>query len=154
MRNLVGLNKEEYGFPQYIFEIKTYFVSMFQNVEIVKKKLEKRLLQAGFFLALLLPFSTFSQKVHLVKFANQADVKIFEVAFENQADLKVFKVEFPNQAEDCSGLWFETDFENQAQWKIFKVDFENQADLKVFYVKFRNQAGWRDEGVKERFCGR
>lgn len=128
---------------------------MFQNVEILRKdNWEKGLLKAEFFIVLLLPFFSFSQKVHMLKFANQADVKIFEVAFENQADLKVFKVDFVNQAQYCSGLWFETDFENQAQWKIFKVDFENQADLKVFYVKFRNQAGWRDVGKKGRLCSK
>ena len=128
---------------------------MFKTGDIFgKNNCRNKLGQVGLFIVLLFPFSTFSQKVHMVKFANQADVKIFEVAFENQADLKVFKVDFPNQGQDCSGLWFETDFENQAQWKIFKVVFENQADLKVFYVKFRNQAGWRDEGMKERFCGR
>lgn len=103
-------------------------------------------------LSLMFASPLFSQTVFPVKFATQADVKVYEVNFETQADLKVFQVDFQNQATDCSGLWFYTDFVNQAQWKIFFTDFETQADLKIFYVKFRNQAGWRNEEKKQLYC--
>lgn len=103
-------------------------------------------------LSLLCGSPLFAQTVFPVKFATQADVKVYEVKFETQADLKLFQVDFQNQATNCNGLWFYTDFVNQAQWKIFFTDFETQADLKVFYVKFRNQAGWRNEEKKEFFC--
>lgn len=105
-------------------------------------------------LALMCSSPLFSQMVFPVKFANQADVKVYEVKFETQADLNVFRVDFRNQATDCNGLWFYTDFVNQAQWKIFFTDFYTQADLKIFYVKFRNQAGWRNEEKKQLYCNK
>ncbi|CAM4071410.1 DUF6150 family protein [Gillisia limnaea] len=101
---------------------------------------------------LFLAFTGFAQTVFPVKFATQANVKVYEVDFETQADLKIFRVNFQNQATDCSGIWFYTDFVNQAHWKIFFTNFETQADLKIFYVKFRNQAGWRNEEKKLLYC--
>ena len=58
------------------------------------------------FLPLILLSSLFcySQKVHSVAYANQAEVKIHVVGYENQADLKVFKVAYGNQAEGNDGL--------------------------------------------------
>ena len=41
-------------------------------------------------------FLGYAQKVHAVKYANQADLRIFVVAYENQADLKVYKVAYKN----------------------------------------------------------
>lgn len=117
---------------------------------MLKWAIKKRLILPVFFL--FLAVTGFAQTVFPVKFATQANVKVYEVDFETQADLKVFRVDFQNQATDCSGLWFYTHFANQAQWKIFFTDFETQADLKIFYVKFRNQAGWRNEEKKRLFC--
>ncbi len=104
------------------------------------------------FFFLFLSVTGFAQTVFPVKFATQANIKVYEVDFESQADLNVFLVDFQNQATDCIGLWFCTDFVNQAQWKIYFTDFETQADIKIFYVKFRNQAGWRNEEKKSLFC--
>ena len=70
----------------------------------------------SFFLPLILLSSLFcySQKVHSVAYANQAEVKIHVVGYENQADLKVFKVAYGNQAEGNDGLWYFVDYANQA----------------------------------------
>ncbi len=106
------------------------------------------------FFFLFLAVTGFALTVFPVKFATQANVKVYELDFETQADLKVFRVDFQNQATDCSGLWFYTDFVTQAQWKIFFTDFETQAGLKTFYVKFRNQAGWRNEEKKLLYCNK
>ena len=43
-------------------------------------------------------FLGYAQKVHAVKYANQADLRIFVVAYENQADLKIYFVNYENQA--------------------------------------------------------
>lgn len=58
---------------------------------------------------------TLAGNVHEVKYANQADVKIFRVKYENQADL-------------C----------------VYVAEYANQADLKVYFVKYQNQAKWKE----------
>ena len=102
------------------------------------------------FLSLFLLCSLFcySQKVHSVAYANQAEVKIHVVGYENQADLKVFKVAYGNQAEGNDGLWYFVDYANQADKKVYFVDYANQSDLKIYFVKYRNQAGWRNKSKK------
>jgi hypothetical protein len=89
-------------------------------------------------------FAAFAQKVHNVKYASNADVKVFVVKYESQADLKVFKVKYESQAGNNDGKWFFTDYESQAKKKIFFVDYESQAELKVFFVDYESQAGWRN----------
>ena len=57
------------------------------------------------------------------------------VKYENQADLKVFKVKYENQVGENNSKWFFSKYENQAKKKIFFVDYENQA-------------GWRNNEKK------
>ncbi len=45
-------------------------------------------------LLMLFSFTMYAQKVHSVKYSNQAYVKAFVVDYENQADLKVYKVKY------------------------------------------------------------
>ena len=54
------------------------------------------------------------------------------VKYENQADLKVFKVKYENQVGENNSKWFFSKYENQAKKKIFFVEYENQADLNFF----------------------
>jgi hypothetical protein len=81
--------------------------------------------------------------IHEVKYANQADVKVFRVKYENQADLCVYVAEYANQAEGKDEIWHYVEYANQADAKIFFVEYENQSDLKVYFVKYQNQAKWR-----------
>ena len=63
----------------------------------------------GFFLLCFLA-NSFSQKLHSVNYASQADLKVFVVDYENQADLKVYKVKYQNQASGNEGKWFFVDY--------------------------------------------
>ncbi len=94
-------------------------------------------------LALLTPRSLRAGNICEVKYANQADVKIFRVKYENQADLCVYVADHSNEAKDKDEVWYYVEYANQANAKIFFVKYENQADLKVFFVKYKNQAKWK-----------
>jgi hypothetical protein len=85
-----------------------------------------------------------AQKVAKVKYASQADIKVYVVDYESQCDLKVFHMDYASQANK-DGLWFSVDYESQADYKVFFVDYESQADLKIYYVDYPSQAGWKNK---------
>ncbi len=92
---------------------------------------------------LMMSYNLQAQKVAKVKYASQADIKVFVVDYESQCDLKVFHVDYSSQANK-DGLWFSVDYESQADYKIFFVDYSSQADLKIYYVDYSSQAGWKN----------
>jgi hypothetical protein len=92
--------------------------------------------------------SVSAQPVHSVRYASQADVKVFVAQYVSQADLLVHKVKYRSQASGNDGLWFFTEYGNQASKTIFFVDYPSQADLKVKFVDYPSQAGWRDVSKK------
>ena len=94
--------------------------------------------------------AAFAGNIAEVKYANQADVKIYRVKYENQADLCVYVAEYSNQAKDKDEVWHYVEYENQASAKIFFVKYENQADVNVYFVKYQNQAKWK---TSSRFRG-
>ena len=79
-------------------------------------------------LILLLPTTTYSQKVFSVKYESQSDVKVFVVDYESQCDLKVYKVDYESQSKGNEGLWNFTKYESQSDKKIYFVDYESQSD--------------------------
>ena len=89
-----------------------------------------------------------AQTVFSVKYANQAEIKVYVVQYENQADLKVFRVKYLNQAGNNDGKWYFTDYANQCKKKIYFVTYANQADLKIYFVQYENQAGWINSAKK------
>jgi len=47
---------------------------------------------------LMMSLQTKAQKIFIVDYESQADVRVFVVKYESQADLKVFKVKYESQA--------------------------------------------------------
>ena len=82
----------------------------------------------GFF---LFPSFTFSQKIFIVDYSSQSDIKMFVVDYESQSDLIVFKVDYQFQSKGNKGLWY-------------FVKYPSQSDLKIYFVKYKSQSGWRN----------
>ena len=116
----------------------TMTMTITNNIE--KNILFKSIIVIGL---LLISFGSNAQKVAKVKYASQADIKVYIVDYESQCDLKVFHVDYSSQASK-DGLWFSVDYESQADFKLFFVDYESQADLKIYYVDYSSQAGWKN----------
>ena len=51
-----------------------------------------------FSLLVLTSFILSGQKVFVVRYENQADIKVFSVKYASQADVKIYKVAYENQA--------------------------------------------------------
>ena len=64
------------------------------------------------------------------------------VKYPNQADLKVYKVAYSNQVKGNEGNWYFVNYSNQSDKKVYFTPYINQADLKIYFVNYSNQAGW------------
>ena len=96
-------------------------------------------------LAGLMSFGVFSQKVYVVNYPSQADLKVKVVDYASQADLLVFKEEIVSQVKGNKGIWYFTDVPSEADKKVIFVKYASQADLKVYFVDYRSQACWADK---------
>jgi len=88
--------------------------------------------------AIIAPNSSEAGKVFVTDYENQADFTAITVKYANEANCKVYRVPYENQAGP--GKWFYVKYENQADTKIHWVKYANQAKLKVFFVKYENEA--------------
>jgi len=93
------------------------------------------------------PVVSGAQKIHVVDYSSQADVKVYAVKYESQCDLKVYIVDYASQADE-DGHWYFVEYASQADVKICFVEYESQADLKIYYVDYASQAGFRNPNKK------
>jgi len=120
-------------------------VAVFLHFCIKKSAMTKR-----YFLLVIATAFTLAvngQKVFVVDYASQADVKVFTVKYESQADLTVYLVDYASQV-DQDGKWYFVEYASQADKKIYFVEYESQADLKIYYVEYASQAEWKNPNKK------
>jgi len=67
-----------------------------------------------------------------VKYASQADYKVFIVEHASQADCIIHLVGTESKAKRGSGFWFRSKTQSQADVKIYIVNYQSQADLKIY----------------------
>jgi hypothetical protein len=59
--------------------------------------------------------------IHITKYKNQADIKVYVTEYPNQADLLVYVAKYSNEAKDKDEIWNYVKYPNQANVKIFFV---------------------------------
>ena len=69
-------------------------------------------------LAGLMSFGVFSQKVYVVNYPSQADVKLMVVDYPSQADVMVYKEKIASQVKGDVGIWYFTDIQSEADNKV------------------------------------
>lgn len=102
-------------------------------------------------LLLFLSFSLYGQKVYVVDYPFQADVKLYEVRYPGQADVLVYKSKYRHQATGNKGYWFFTRTRYAADKTVFFVKYSYQADVKVYFVRYPSQSTWRNQEMKKYF---
>lgn len=81
-----------------------------------------------------------SGKVFVVKYAYQADIKVYQTNSKFQSDLVVSPTKYSYQATKC-GLWNFVDYSYQSDFKVYFVKYSYQSDFSVFFTKYSYQAG-------------
>ena len=102
-------------------------------------------------LSLLFAFNAYGQRVYVVDYAFQADVKVCEVSYPNQADVLVYVAPYPHRAKGNRGSWYFTEFRFMSEKTVFFTKYRYQADVKVYFVGYLSQAKWRNPEKKKYF---
>ena len=102
-------------------------------------------------LSFLFAFNTYGQRLYVVDYAFQADVKVCEVNYPNQADVLVYIAPYPHRAKGNRGSWYFTEFRFMSEKTVFFTKYRYQADVNVYFVRYPSQAKWRNPEKRKYF---
>ena len=82
---------------------------------------------------LLISLTSIGQKVYIVRYPYQADIKVWVADYPSLADKVVQIVKHPYEVRE--GRWYYVQYSYLADIKVYFVKYSYQADLKIFFKR-------------------